>query len=223
MSIASPQTAADQFHYHGLFLVGERGRLREGEQITRPNLRGVISDGGAECFAFLAASVGINGQTTDEIDTGVEQFTACDQGAWFGDLPFSFELRLGDDGSATIEGPMGVRTGYGCVYEGDRLGGSVELERGLNVHLGGTFTLVEEEEPGAECPAVESVYMNLGAERDYGDYIGAARPTVTGLSPGGGPEAGGTSVTITGAGLGEAASQCRSPDIAQPSGRMRPP
>jgi hypothetical protein len=161
--VVSPQTPADQFDYHGLFLVGERGRLDAGDSIF-PNLSGSVSGNATGgCNAFLSAFIVSSGQTTDEIDIGPEQFTACNEEQFFGGLPFSFALRLGDDGSATIEGPMGVRPGNGCVYEGDRLDGSFEPNAPLSVNLGGTFTLVEEE-PGAECAATETVSLGVHAE-----------------------------------------------------------
>jgi hypothetical protein len=204
-NVVSPPTVDDQFEYYGLYLLGEGGRLGLGDRIY--GARGEVS--GREtstCDAGVGGTVLSNGEVTDEVEVQTEQFEFCETQQFFGDLPFSFGLRLGVDGSATIEGPMGVRTPYGCVYEGDRLDGSVESGGALSVRLGGTFTLVEEEEPGAGCLATESVHMTLFAERDYTAYIGAASPIVTGLSPGGGPEAGGTSVTITGAGLGEASA-----------------
>jgi IPT/TIG domain len=204
-NVASSPTVEDQFEYYGLYLLGDEGRLRVGDELYAA--RGEVSARETStCVAGVGAEVLSNGEVTDELKVQTEHFFSCDTQQFFGDLPFSFGLRLGADGSATIEGPMGVRTRSACIYEGDRLGGSVEPGGGLSIHLGGTFTLVEEEEPGAECPATESVSMTLFAERDFGEYIGAARPTVTGLSPGGGPEAGGTSVTITGAGLGEASA-----------------
>ena len=79
--------------------------------------------------------------------------------------PFTFNLRLGDDGSATVEGGMEVRTYTGCVYEGEGLDGGFELsERGvpLDVRLSGTLTLVAEEEPGAECSATNTVSLFVG-------------------------------------------------------------
>jgi hypothetical protein len=202
----SPPTVEDQFEYYGLYLLDQEGRLPVGGDFHSANGE-VFARQTSTCNAFVGGVVLSNGEVTDEVEVHKEPNNGpfCDTEQFFGDLPFSFGLRLGVDGSATIEGPMGVRTFYGCVYEGDRLDGSVESHGGLRVGLGGTFTLVEEE-PGAECPATEGVGMKLFAERNFGQFIGAARPTVTGLSPGGGPEAGGTSVTITGAGLGEASA-----------------
>ena len=96
----SPQTPADQFFYHGLYLVLE-GRLPVGAGV---DVRGIASAHEAnECHAFVGLGVVSNGEATDEFDTGVEQFASCIQEQWFGGLPFSYRLRLGDDGSATIE------------------------------------------------------------------------------------------------------------------------
>jgi hypothetical protein len=200
----SPPTLGDQFEYHGLFLTGARGRLPVGESVA---LRGFVSGRETgECNAFVEGSITSNGQATDEVNIRPAEFTNCLQEDFFGDLPFSVTLRLGADGSATVEGPMGVRT-PGCVFEGERMGGSVELRGPLSVFLGGTFPLVEEEVPGAECPATESVFMRVGTEGFTSvERVGAALPNVTGLSPGGGPKTGGTTVTITGAGLGEASA-----------------
>jgi len=172
-NVVSPQTPADHFAYHGFWLVGERGRLPVGEAITRPNLRGVISGSETnECNAFLSGVVAINGETTNEIHTGVEQLEGCVPEEFFGDLPFSFALRLGSDGSATIEGPMGVHTGNGCVYEGDHMAGSFELgppfgKAPLEAFLGGTFTLVAAEDPEFECAATETVSLQVGTEDFY--------------------------------------------------------
>jgi hypothetical protein len=171
-NVRSPQTAAGQFHYHGLLLMGERGRLPVG---TVVNLRGVAaSPETSACFTFLGGSIGSNGETTDEIDTGVEGFASCLPEEWFGGLPGSFALRLSEDGSATIEGPMGVRTNKGCVYEGNRLDGSFELNAPLKASLGGTLTLVAEEEPGAECAATEHVEASVLTDRftPYAELFG---------------------------------------------------
>jgi len=203
--VESPPTLADEFEYHGLYLVGERGRLPVGEAVF---FRGRVVDGeGEECNAFVGGEIASNGQTTDQINIEPAEFQACEQERFFGDLPFSVVLRLGVDGSATIEGPMGVRTGFGCVYEGNRLDGGFELGP-LNVGLGGTLTFVAEEQPEGECGTTESVSMQFGTDHFYPEtrLVGAALPTVTGLSPDNGTTAGGTSVTITGAGLGEASA-----------------
>jgi IPT/TIG domain len=170
-NVVSPQTSADQFDYHGLWLLDERGRLRVGGRVES-GLRGGVeasetSGGEVGCGAFVSGYIASNGETTDEIDIGVSQFTSCIPEQWFEGLPFSFALRLGDDGSATIEGPMGVRMGNGCVYEGDRMGGGFELNARLNAGLSGTFTLVAEEEPGAGCAATASVSVLVAAERFY--------------------------------------------------------
>ena len=201
----SPPTVDDQFEYYGLYLLDLNGRLGVGGDFDGANGE-VSADETSTCNAFVGGRVLSDGEVTDELEVLAEHFESCDTNQFFGDLPFSFGLRLGADGSATIEGPMGVRTREDCVYEGDRLSGSFESEGALLVELGGTFTLVDEEKPGTECPATNSVFVNLFTERNHAEKIGAARPTVTGLSPGTGPEAGGTSVTITGEGLGEASA-----------------
>jgi len=118
-----------------------------------------------ECNAFIEAGIASNGEATDEIDTGVAQFVSCNQKEWFGALPFSYPVRLGDDGSATIEAPLGLRTREACRYEGTRMDGGFELNAPLDARLGGTLTLVAEEEPGAECAATEHVDVFLGGER----------------------------------------------------------
>mgnify|MGYP001338145520 CR=1 FL=1 len=46
-------------------------------------------------------------------------------------------------------------------YEGHELGGGFAFNVPLSISLGGTFTLVAEEEPGAECPATEPVSVSL--------------------------------------------------------------
>jgi hypothetical protein len=56
---------------------------------------------------------------------------------------------------------MDVHRGDGCVYEGSGMSGGFALNVPLSIGLGGTFTLVAEEEPGAECPATERVSMSL--------------------------------------------------------------
>jgi hypothetical protein len=168
-SVVSPQTPADQFHYHGLYLVGggETGRLRVGESVK---LNGFAAGQETnECYAFVEGRIASNGQTTDVLDIAPTYFPNCFQEQFFGELPFSFALRLADDGSATIEGPMGVRTGNGCVYEGNRMAGSFEntLRAPLNAGLSGTFTLVAEEKPGAGCAATESVGVGVATQLGY--------------------------------------------------------
>jgi hypothetical protein len=167
--VASPHTAADHFDYHGLYLVGggETGRLRVGESVK---LNGFAAGQETnECYAFVEGRVASNGQTTDVLDIAPTYFPNCFQEQFFGELPFSFALRLADDGSATIEGPMGVRTGNGCVYEGSRMAGSFEntLRAPLNAGLSGTFTLVAEEKPGAGCAATESVGVGVATQLGY--------------------------------------------------------
>jgi hypothetical protein len=162
-NVISPQSPADIFHYHGLYLVGEFGRLPVGADVR---LVGFVEAGQAnECSAFLGGRVNSNGQTTDELGVGAEEFSSCFQEQYFGALPFNFTLYLGVDGSATIEGAMGVRPGNGCVYEGDRLTGSVGLNAPLEARVGGTLKLVAEEVPGTECAATESVSVVVGTER----------------------------------------------------------
>jgi hypothetical protein len=170
--VASPPTSADRFTYQGLVLTGEGGPIPDGRLFG--GLRGSASFGNGEngggCSAFVLGTVFDNGQTAIEIETAVDRFTECpgEGSEFFGDLPFSYVLRLGDDGSATVEGPMGVRTPAGCVYEGDRMTGSFEVtgqSTQLNAGSEGTFSLVAEEEPGAECAATESVSVELAAEQ----------------------------------------------------------
>ena len=173
-NVVSPETAADLFTYHGLYVANENGRIPVGQVFS--GMRGSVSAGEGGCSAFVLGTMVSNGQSTVEIETSVGRFTSCpgevsgegEGDEFFGGLPFSFALRLGDDGSATIEGGMGVRTPTGCVYEGDRMAGSFEVtgrQPPLNASLGGTFSLVAEEQPGAECAATEPVYVDLAAEQ----------------------------------------------------------
>jgi hypothetical protein len=165
-NVASPQTPADQFTYHGLYLVGEDGSpFRVGETVV---LRGIVKATETEdCFAFVEGTIASNGQTTDEIDIRPAEFEACEQEHFFADLPFSFVLRLSDEGSATIVGPMGVRTGFsnGCVYESDHISGTFETEGPLDFRLNATFPLVAEEEPG--CNATEQVALDVFTDKGY--------------------------------------------------------
>jgi IPT/TIG domain len=167
--VVSPQSSADQFIYHGLFLAGESGRIPVGHAFN--GMRGSVSSGEVGCSAFVVGTMVSNGQSTVEMETAVGRFTSCpgEGENFFGDLPFSFTaVRLGDDGSATIEDPLGVRTPTGCVYEGDQMAGSFEVtgqRTPLNASLGGTLSLVAEEQPGAECAATESVSVRLEAEQ----------------------------------------------------------
>ena len=50
--------------------------------------------------------------------------------------------------------------------------GGFELNAQLDVGLGGTLTLVAEEEPGAECPATEHVDVRLFTEKIYAELVG---------------------------------------------------
>ncbi len=166
-NVVSAQTPANQFTYHGLWLVGDGGRLRGGEDFG--GMRGEIRAGETEeCNGLLVGEMVSNGQTTDDMRVSVGELPSCNTEEFSGILPFTFTLRLGDDGSATVEGGMEVRTYTGCVYEGEGLDGGFELsERGvpLDVRLSGTLTLVAEEEPGAECSATNTVSLFVGAER----------------------------------------------------------
>jgi IPT/TIG domain-containing protein len=165
-NVVSPDTPADQFHYHGLFLTEESttpgGRIPVGSEVQSDMEGSVETLETNPCSAFVSGTVASNGETTDVLEIHSPHFIGCTPGQFFGDLAFSFALRLGDDGSATIEGPMGVRTGRGCVYEGDRMTGGFELNAQLEVGLSGTFTLVAEEESGAECAATEQVGLGVG-------------------------------------------------------------
>jgi IPT/TIG domain len=167
-NVVSPQTPADQFDYHGLYLVGPSGRLSAGQSIQMRGEVSAFAGGGSEagCDAFIYGNIASNGETTDEIDTGVAHFNVCNPEQWFKGLPFSFALHLGDDGSATIQSPMGVRMGNGCVYEGNQMSGSFELNAPLLTRLSGTFTLVAEEEPGAACEATATVSVLVGEGPD---------------------------------------------------------
>jgi hypothetical protein len=164
--IVSPKTPGDQFHYHGLYLKSRRHRIHVGAELV--GLRGeVFGSQTSGCSAFLDGHVAANGEATDEIDIGVAQFSSCLPSEWSGGLPFSFALRLGDDGSASIETPMDLHTGFGCVYEGNKLSGGFQIGGfPFAVSLGGTFTLVAEEEPGAECSETESVFMSVGDSQE---------------------------------------------------------
>jgi hypothetical protein len=162
-NIFSEQTPADQFTYHGLVLRGERGPLGVGDGAS---IRGSVYAGGSECDAFVFAGVESISETTTDLGISPERFAACAQQDFSGELPFSFTVRLGVDGSATVEGPMGFST-FGCIYEGDRLDGSFEPNAPLRVGLGGTFTLVGKEFPEDECEPTERVSVSLGTEGFY--------------------------------------------------------
>jgi hypothetical protein len=202
----SPRTLADQFEYQGLFLLFDGERLAIGQTVS---LHG--GAGGSElheCNGFVEATTVSDGQTADVLEIEVGGFASCRPQEFLGDLPFSFSLHLGDDGSATFEGPIGVRPSFsGCVYEGDGMAGSFELiESALFVFLGKTLPLVAEEEPEAGCTATSSVFVQMFSAGLRAEVVGAPVPRVTGLSPRGGPKAGGTSVTLTGAGFSEASA-----------------
>jgi IPT/TIG domain len=161
-NVASPQTPEDQFHYHGLYLVGRSGRIRPGVDF------GVVySVGGAgsrPCDERGVGGVVSNGETTDVLDVFPGRST-CNGAP-------SFALRLSEDGSAAIEGPMEVRNEFGCVYEGDQMAGSFELNALLNARLGGTFALVREEVPGEECAATEHVELDVESEQASTELFG---------------------------------------------------
>jgi hypothetical protein len=160
-NIVSPKTPADQFHYHGLWLRGGEFEFRLPVGVTLPFLKEYLSANEAgECDAFIEGGSAANGEVTDVIDMGLAEYTSCNPSQWFGVLPASYALRLAADGTATVEGSMGVRTGAGCVYEGNALSGSFG-EEPLAAGMGGTFTLVAEEEPGAECAATERVFLDV--------------------------------------------------------------
>lgn len=156
-NVASPQTPEDRFHYHGLYLVGQSGRLRAGGGSNFGLLYIVGGRETRDCSERGVGGVVSNGEATDELDVFPGRFTC--NGA------LSFALRLSEDGSATIEGPMEVSNDHRCVYEGDQMTGSFELNAPLNARLGGTFALVDEEEPGSECAATERVEIEVESEQ----------------------------------------------------------
>jgi hypothetical protein len=159
--IISPTSPADHFDYHGLYLRGET-RLPVG---TFFSLRFVTAGHETNlCEGFLGARVNANGEATDEIGVGVTSYTDCFPEEWSGVLPGFFTLRLNSDGSAAIEGKMGVHEGTGCVYAGSSMSGGFEIGV-LLVRLSGTFALVAEEEPGAECSPTETVEVLVGDPR----------------------------------------------------------
>jgi hypothetical protein len=165
----SPESPAAQFRYRGFVLVGQRTTtyrggafpLAVGEGFT---LRGSLgAEEVNECNAFVGTSIVSNSETTIDLGVGPEHFTGCIEEQWPG--AFSVTVHLDENGSATIEGPMFVRTGNRCLYEGHRLDGGFALNVPLSIGLGGTFTLVAEEVPGAECPATKPVSMSLVVEQ----------------------------------------------------------
>ncbi|MCW3028844.1 MAG: hypothetical protein JWN81_2055 [Solirubrobacterales bacterium] len=171
-TVASPRTTADQFHYHGLYLLIGRKRLGVGTEVT---LR--MSLGANEfnaCNAFLGARIAANGETTDEIAVKEAHYGSCLPYEWSGVLPDAFTLRVNSDGTASIEGVMGVGRGAGgCVYEGEKMSGGFQPDALLSVGLGGQFGLVAEEEPGEECSETESVSMYVdGDESIEAELVG---------------------------------------------------
>jgi IPT/TIG domain len=160
--IYSPATAADHFHYHGLYLRDSQGRLRVGADLPMRMSLGAPEAGA--CEAFISGYVAADGVGTDELDVTVANYPNCLTYEWLGELPEPFTLNLGDDGSASVEGPMGVRTGAGCVYEGSKLAGGFETGMPFEPRLSGTFALVAEEEAGAECSPTETVSLFIGSE-----------------------------------------------------------
>jgi hypothetical protein len=201
----SEQTPADQFRYRGLFITQNHNRIPVGSSVTLQGFDAAFETSG--CNGFVNARIVSNGEATDVLEVSPDAFVSCESERFFGDLPFSFDLKLNDNLSTAIEGPMGVRTGFGCVYEGTAMTGGVEFEPTLSFGAGATFPLVAEEEPGAECAGTEDVSVGLDAKQFSGlgvEQVAPPPPSVSGVSPNSGPETGGTSVTITGAELGEA-------------------
>jgi hypothetical protein len=165
-SVVSPTAPANQFDYHGLYLRGEQGRLPVGEFLK---LRVEIAPRNHNsCDAYVAAIITANGETTDAISAGgVEHYNSCLPYEWFGVLPGTFTLRINSDKTASIEGRMGVgRNTGGCVYEGNKMSGGFETDFApFEVSVNGTFTFIEEEEPGEECSQTESVGMLVAASQ----------------------------------------------------------
>jgi IPT/TIG domain len=161
-NVASPQTPEDQFNYHGLYLVGRSGRFRVGAEFGL-----IYTVGGREtrfCSERGVGGVASNGETTDVLDVFPAQFSC--NGA------LSFALHLSEEGSAAIEGPLEVRNDFGCVYEGDQMTGSFELNAPLNARLGETFALVREEVPGSECAATEHVELEVESDQASTELFG---------------------------------------------------
>ncbi len=206
-AMRSPRSPADEFEYQGLFLLYNRERLAARETVI---LKGQDRGGQvAECNALVEASTASNGQAVVVLGIRAQSYPSCRPDEFSGELPFSFSLHLGDDGSASIEGPVGVAPRFtGCVYEGSGMTGNFELvdSSELFIAMSKTLPLVSEEEPADECQATEAVFVSVLSEHLRDEVIGAPVPQLTGLSPEAGSTGGGTSVTLTGAGFGEASA-----------------
>ncbi len=125
----SPVTFADHFRYifaePHVYITGvvhgERVRLPAGTQIE---MREVIA-GASDCFAYIFATIAVNGEPTDQIRAeSVAEYASCDPREWSGVLPSRFTLNLNYSGTATIDGPIEESTEYGCVYDADKMSGS---------------------------------------------------------------------------------------------------
>lgn len=114
-----------------------------------------------------AARIAVNDKPTDEIyvETVLWEYPERCTRELFGALPEGFTLSVSPGGTATIEGGLGVRTSYGCVFEADKMSGDFAKEFGEG-RFGGflteVFTLIAEEIPGEECPETPLVIWGTG-------------------------------------------------------------
>ncbi|MGD0454090.1 MAG: IPT/TIG domain-containing protein [Solirubrobacteraceae bacterium] len=164
--IHSPQAAAAQFTYErpaGLYLeTREHSRLPAGTplefeyEIYGPEL--------ATCYVRNAATIALNDDPADKIEVGMallEIPERCGREV-FGALPEHFTLNANSNGTASIEGALGVSL-FGCVFESEsgKMSGTIGEERYFGADLQAVLALTEEE-PGAECSETES--LNIGVD-----------------------------------------------------------
>lgn len=139
--VASAIVPADRFTYYGLLLTGGSGnRLAVG---TRVILRDATFGAASECYAFVEGTVTANSGEPVISKTYALGFGHCEPlpREWFGGLPAGFSMRIEADGTARIQGGMGMLNPYGCEYETDEMSGRLGETRYLRVTLHGTLTL----------------------------------------------------------------------------------
>lgn len=146
--VISQATPATDFRFlTGIFLVGPEGGPPRMELRDTVNLE-TSPEEGVFCYPYpegeLVANEGRPEIVTSPREVPHVGMCAPPPDEWSG-LLSGFSIHIYADGAASITGQMGVND-WGCVYEGSRLTGHLDLEQYLVLSVQGKFRRVRDEE-----------------------------------------------------------------------------